>query len=131
MGAFPNLSRNVPFCPRLSSFVLLGARNGDKSGQKRTNGDRTGHFGTHWETPPFSICPHLALLNMVKRERHLLLSFAAATVPNLRSPHQLLQKMLGHSQTPISDTVVAKITMRAGINAFRIPGEFLTYMYAY
>ena len=62
MGAFPNLSRNVPFCPRLSSFVLLGARNGDKSGQKRTNGDKTGHFGTNWETPPFSIYPHLALL---------------------------------------------------------------------
>ena len=63
MGAFPNLSRNVPFCPRLSSFVLLGARNGDKSGQKRTNGDKTGHFGTDWETPPCSIYPHLALLN--------------------------------------------------------------------
>ena len=62
MGAFPNLSRNVPFCPRLSSFVLLGARNGDKSGQKRTNGDKTGHFGTNWETPPFGIYPHLALL---------------------------------------------------------------------
>ena len=58
MGAFPNLSRNVPFCPRLSSFVLLGARNGDKSGQKRTNGDKTGHFGTNWEMPPFSIYPH-------------------------------------------------------------------------
>ena len=65
MGAFPNLSRNVPFCPRLSSFVLLGARNGDKSGQKRTNGDKTGHFGTNWETPPFSIYPHLALLKKV------------------------------------------------------------------
>ena len=60
MGAFPNLSRNVPFCPRLS-FVLLGARNGDKSGQKRTDGDKTGHFGTNLETPPFSIYPHLAL----------------------------------------------------------------------
>ena len=64
MGAFPNLSRNVPFCPRLSSFVLLGARNGDKSGQKRTNRDKTGHFGTNWETPPFSIYPHLALLKI-------------------------------------------------------------------
>ena len=63
MGSFPNLSRNVPFCPRLSSFVLLGAQNGDKSGQKRTNGDKTGHFGTNWETPPFSIYPHLALFN--------------------------------------------------------------------
>ena len=63
MGAFPNLSRHVPFCPRLSSFVL-GARNEDKSGQKRTNGDKTGHFGTNGETPPFSIYPHLALLNV-------------------------------------------------------------------
>ena len=63
MGAFPNLSRNVPFCPRLYSFVLLGARTGDKSGRKRTNGDKTGHFGTNWETPPFSIYPHLAFLN--------------------------------------------------------------------
>ena len=60
MGAFANLSRNVPFCPRLSFFVLLGAQNGDKSGQKRT---KTGHFGTNWKTPPFiSIYPHLALL---------------------------------------------------------------------
>ena len=63
MGAFPNLSRNVPFCPRLSSFVLFGAQNGDKSGQTRTNGDKTGYFGTNWETPPFRIHPHLALLN--------------------------------------------------------------------
>ena len=62
MGAFPNLSRNVPFCPHLSSFVLLGARNGDKTGQNGTNGDKTGYFGTNWETPPFSIQPHLALL---------------------------------------------------------------------
>ena len=69
MGAFPNLSRNVPFYPRLSSIVLLGARNGDKSGQKRTNRDKTGHFGTNWETPPFSIYPHLALLNGVGVER--------------------------------------------------------------
>ena len=52
-GVSPTLSRNVPFCPCLSSFVLLGAQNGDKSGQKRTNGDKTGHFGTNWETPPF------------------------------------------------------------------------------
>ena len=63
-GRFPICPRNVPFCPRLSSFVLLGAPHGDKSGQKRTNGDKTGHFGTNWETPPFSIYPHLALLNM-------------------------------------------------------------------
>ena len=69
MGAFPNLSRNLPFCPRLSSFVLLGARNRDKSGQKRTNGDKTGHFGTNWETPPFSIYPHLALLKKLALSR--------------------------------------------------------------
>ena len=44
MGAFPNLSQFVPV-----------------PGQKRTNVDKTGHFGTNWETPPFSIYPHLAL----------------------------------------------------------------------
>ena len=115
-------------CPLLSFLGPGTGTNRDKRGQTGTERDISGHIG---KRPPFSICPHLALLNMVKRERHLLLSFAAATVPNLRSPHQLLQKMLGHSQTPISDTVVAKITMRTGINAFRIPGEFLTYMYAY
>ena len=63
MGAFPNLSRNVPFCPRLSSFVpIWGPESVTNRGQKRTNGDKTGHFGTNWETPPFSIYPHLALL---------------------------------------------------------------------
>ena len=60
----PEMSRFVPVCPLLSSFVLLGARNEDKSGQKRTNGDKTGHFGTNGETPPFSIYPHLALLKI-------------------------------------------------------------------
>ena len=45
MGAFPNLSRYVLFCPR-SSFVLFGARNWDTSRQRRTNGDKTGHLGT-------------------------------------------------------------------------------------
>ena len=59
MGVSPHLSRFVPVCPLLSRF---GARNGDKSGQKRTNGDKKGHFGTNGETPPFSIYPHLALL---------------------------------------------------------------------
>ena len=39
------------FCPDLS-------RSGPQEGQKRTNGDKTGHFGTNWETPPFSIYPH-------------------------------------------------------------------------
>ena len=63
MGAFPNLSPNVPFCPHLSSFVPIFPRSGPQEGQKRTNGDKTGHFGTNWETPSFSIYPHLALLN--------------------------------------------------------------------
>ena len=49
-GGVPNLSRHVPFCPRLSSFVLLGAQNGDKSGQKRTNGDKT-DTGQIWKRP--------------------------------------------------------------------------------
>ena len=39
------------------------AQNGDKPRQKRTNGDRMGHFGTNWETPTFGIHPRLALLN--------------------------------------------------------------------
>ena len=58
------VSQFVPFCPCLSSFVLLGGRNGDKSGQKRTKRDKTGHLGTNWETPPFSILPLLALLKI-------------------------------------------------------------------
>ena len=66
MGAFPNLSRNVPFCPRLSSFVPICPRSGPQEGQKRTNGDKTGHFGTNWETPPFSIYPHLAPLKLTE-----------------------------------------------------------------
>ena len=64
MGVFPNFSRNVPFCPRLSSFVPICPCSGPQEGQKRTNGDKTGHFGTNWETPPFSIYPHLALLKI-------------------------------------------------------------------
>ena len=66
MGAFPNLSRNVPFCPRLSSFVLFCPRSGTQEGQKRTNGDKMVDFGPNWETPPFSIYPHLALLKNLK-----------------------------------------------------------------
>ena len=62
MGAFPNLSRNVPFCPRLSSFVPICPRSGPQEGQKRTNGDKTGHFGTNRETPPFSIYPRFSSL---------------------------------------------------------------------
>ena len=66
-GRFPICPEiNVPFCPRLSSFVLFGAQNGDKLGQARTNGDKTGHFGTNWETPPFRIHPHVALLKQGK-----------------------------------------------------------------
>ena len=63
MGAFPHLSRNVPFCPRLSSFVPICPLSGPQEGQKRTNEDKTGHFGTNGETPSFSIYPHLARLN--------------------------------------------------------------------
>ena len=45
MGAFPKFSRNVPFCLRLSASILYAAQNGDNSGQKRTNGDKTGLSG--------------------------------------------------------------------------------------
>ena len=58
----PEMSRFVPACPLLSSFVPVPGPKKDKRGQKRTSGDKTGHFGTNWETPPFSIHPHLALL---------------------------------------------------------------------
>ena len=57
------VSQFVPKCPRLSSFVPICPRSGPQEGQKRTSGDKTGHFGTNWETRPFSIYPHLALLN--------------------------------------------------------------------
>ena len=60
MGAFPNLSRNVPFCPLLSS---LGSGRGGKRGQKRTKEDKTGQIGK----PPFGIHPHLALLKILLR----------------------------------------------------------------
>ena len=50
----PEMSRFVPVCPLLS---FLGPRT-------RTNRDKTGHFGTNGETPPFSIYPHLALLKL-------------------------------------------------------------------
>ena len=63
MGAFPNLSRNVPFCHRLSSMTPLSPFLGPEQGQIGTNEDKTGHFGTNWETPPFSVHPHSALLN--------------------------------------------------------------------
>ena len=60
MGAFPNLSRNVPFCPRLSSFVLLGARNGDNRenrGQTGTTRDISGQIGqrAHVGSTPTSL----------------------------------------------------------------------------
>ena len=54
---YGGFSQFVPKCPVLSPFVLLGARNGDRSRQKRTNEEKTGHFGTNWETPPFRIYP--------------------------------------------------------------------------
>ena len=55
MGAFPKLSRNVPFCPRLSSFVLLGIQNGDKSGQKGANGDSSGQIGKRLAFTPINL----------------------------------------------------------------------------
>ena len=58
----PDMSRFVPVCPLLSFLGPGTGTNRDKRGQKRTKGDKTGHFGTNWETPPFSIYPHLALL---------------------------------------------------------------------
>ena len=66
MGAFPNfnLFRNVPFCPRLSSFVLLGSGTGTNRDKRGQTGTKTGHFGTNWETPPFSIYPPLDLLKI-------------------------------------------------------------------
>ena len=62
----PEMSRFLPVCPLLSQFVpVLGP---PQEGQKRTNGDKTGHFGTHWETPPFRIRPHLAFLETFAAE---------------------------------------------------------------
>ena len=57
--SYPEVSCFVPICPLCPDF---GAWNGDRSGHKRTNGDKTGDFGTAWETPPFRIHPHLAFL---------------------------------------------------------------------
>ena len=54
----PVLSPFVLFCPDLSPFWA-------QEGQKRTNGDKTGHFGTNGGTPPFSIYPHLAPLKFL------------------------------------------------------------------
>ena len=62
----PEVSRFVPICPLLSRFVPVPGPKKDESGHKRTRGDKTGHFGTNWETPPFSIYPHLALLKFGK-----------------------------------------------------------------
>ena len=61
-GGISQFVRKVPFCPCLSSFVPICPRSGPQSLHKRTNGDKTGLFGTNWETPPFSIRPHSALL---------------------------------------------------------------------
>ena len=56
MGAFPicpEMSRFVPLCPRLSRFVpVLGPKKNQ----------------TNWETPPFSIHPHSALLEVLEAE---------------------------------------------------------------
>ena len=61
------VSQFVPKCPVLSPFVLFCPDLSPfrpQDGQKRTNEDKTGHLGTNWETPPFSIYPHLALLKL-------------------------------------------------------------------
>ena len=60
MGAF---SPSVLKCPVLSPFVLfvlLGARNEDKSGQTRTNRDKTGDISGQMRK---ASTPNLALLN--------------------------------------------------------------------
>ena len=57
----PEMSRCVPVCPLLSQFVPVPGPKKDKRGQ---TGTKTGHFGTNWETPPFSIYPHFALLKL-------------------------------------------------------------------
>ena len=53
------VSQFVPKCPVLSPFVLFCPDLSPFRAPRRTNGDKTGHFGTNWETPPFSIYPHL------------------------------------------------------------------------
>ena len=76
------VSQYVPKCPVLSPFVLfcpdLSPFRAPRRKKKRTNGDKTGHFGTNWETPPFSIYPHLALLQrngVEKLEEEILTRF--------------------------------------------------------
>ena len=62
MGLDRKWGQDVPLSTRLSSYVFLGARNVDNSGQIRTtNRDKAGRFRTIRETPPFTIYPHLAL----------------------------------------------------------------------
>ena len=55
----PEMSRFVPVCPLLSQFVPVPGPEKDKRGQTGTKRDISGQIGT----PPFSIYPHLALLN--------------------------------------------------------------------
>ena len=63
MEAFPNLSRNVPFCPHLFSFVLLGSRNRDKRGQTGTKQDISGQIGKrpHLASTPIELSSNLDL----------------------------------------------------------------------
>ena len=104
MGAFPNLSRNVPFCPRLSSFVPICPRFGPQEAQKRTNRDKMGHFGTNWETPPFSIYPHLALfkysLQMLDGEASL--RCAGEISVSSKRGLQFFGDITGHFSDPLS-----------------------------
>ena len=46
---------NVLFCPCLSSLSRFGDQNGDKSGQKRTNGEKNGTFGDKLSTPRLAL----------------------------------------------------------------------------
>ena len=61
------VSQFVPKCPVLASFVPICPLSRPQKGQKRTNGDKTGQIGTNWETPPFRIHHHLALLKLSSR----------------------------------------------------------------
>ena len=54
------VSQFVPTCPVLSPFVLFCPDLSPLGAPRRTKEDKwgkTGHFGTNWEKPPFSIHP--------------------------------------------------------------------------
>ena len=74
MGAFPNLSRNVPFCPRFPLLSFLGPGTG-KRGQTGTKGDISGQIGKrpHSASTPFS---EALYADAVRRVNLLTLAFA-------------------------------------------------------